>query len=154
MTTSEVIKLRAEDTEDLAVIAACLQDAIACLAEMDYDPAAQRFALVVKRFRWEDKAASGAPAAGIPVVKSGLHFETISGVKLRGLDQHRRSAMLELLTVTSAPSDSDITISLLFAGGGEIRLEASRVLCRMTDLEAPHPTHLRPRHPLSEEGAP
>ncbi len=153
MTTSDVIKLRAEDTEDLAVIAACLQDAIACLAEMDYDPAAQRFALVVKRFRWEDKAATGA-AAGLPVVKTGLHFETISGVKLRGLDQHRRSAMLELLTVTSEQSSVGITISLLFAGGGEIRLEAAHVLCRMMDLEAPHPTHLRPRHPLSEEGAP
>ncbi len=54
MSKRETIKLRAEDTEDLAVIAACLQDAIACLAEMAYEPNERRFAFVVERFRWEE----------------------------------------------------------------------------------------------------
>ena len=134
------------------MIAACLQDAIACLAEMAYEPANRRFALVIERFRWEDtKAAWAARAAGLPAVKTGLHFETVRAVRLRGLDQRRRSDMLELLTVTSEPAGEGITISLLFAGGGEVRLEAERILCRMMDLEPPHRTRLRPRHPLDEE---
>lgn len=154
MSKHETIKLRAEDTEDLAVIAACLQDAIACLGEMAYEPAERRFALVVERFRWEDtKAAWAARAAGLPAVKTGLHFETVSAVKLRGLDQRRRSDMLELLTVTAEPAGEGVAISLLFAGGGEVRLEAARILCRMRDLETPHMTRLRPRHRLDEEGA-
>lgn len=155
MTKPAIIKLRAEDTEDLAVIAACLQDAIACLAEMAYEPAERRFALVVERFRWEDtEAAWAARAAGLPAVKTGLHFETVTAVRLRGLDQRRRSEMLELLTLIGEPAGEGVAITLLFAGGGELRLEAERILCRMMDLESPHRTRLRPRHPLDEEGGP
>ena len=151
MTERDTTKLRAGDTEDLAVIAACLQDAIACLAEMAYEPAERRFALVVERFRWEDaKPTLSASASDLLAVKTGLHFETVSAVKLRGLDQRRRSDMLELLTVTSEPTGEGATISLLFAGGGEIRLDVARVSCRMMDLEAPHLTRLRPHHPLAE----
>lgn len=153
MSRPETIKLRAEDTEDLAVIAACLQDAIACLAEMAYEPAERRFAFVVERFRWEDTSVPlTARATGLPAVKTGVHFETVRAVKLRGLDQRRRTTMLELLTVACTPAAHGVAISLVFAGGGEVRLEAERILCRMRDLEPPHPTRLRPRHPLDEEG--
>lgn len=92
-----------------------------------------------------------ARTTGLSAVKTGVRFETVRAVKLRGLDQRRRSAMLELLTVTSEPSDGGVAISLVFAGGGEVRLEAARILCRMMDLETPHRTRLRPRHPLDEE---
>ncbi len=154
MIKRDPVKMRAEDTEDLAVIAACLQDAIACLGEMVYEPTAKRFALVVERFRWEDTAVPlKARATGLPAVKTGVHFETVSAVRLRGLDQRRRTDMLELLTVLSEPTNSGVAISLLFAGGGEVRLEAERISCRMMDLETPHPTKLRPRHPLDEADA-
>jgi len=154
MTKADPIKLRAEDAEDLAVIAACLQDAIACLAEMAYEPDDRRFALVVERFCWEDRAASGERARGLPAAKAGLHFETVRSVKLRGIDQRRRGRVLELLTITSEPAGQGTAISLLFAGGAEIRLEAERVACRLMDLETPRPTRLRPSHPLGADKAP
>ncbi|MBV5335567.1 DUF2948 family protein, partial [bacterium] len=55
------IKLRAEDEEDLAVISACLQDAILPVAEMCFERAARRFVLVANRFKWE--CADGAGGA-------------------------------------------------------------------------------------------
>ena len=62
--------------------------------------------------------------------------------------------MLELLTITSEPAGKATAVSLLFAGGAEIRLEVERIACRLMDLEAPRKTKLRPSHPLGAGGAP
>lgn len=155
MTRRGAIKLRAEDADDLAVIAACLQDAIASLDEMRFEPGEATFALVVERFLWEDPtAAKLTQPAGLKAVRTGLHFTNVRAVRLRGLDQRQPSEVLELLTITSEPSGDATTISLVFAGGGEIRLEADGVRAWLSDLEAPHPTKLRPRHRVDDEASP
>jgi hypothetical protein len=152
------IRLRAADAEDLAVIAACLQDAIASLAEMRYERAEQRFALVVERFLWEE-APNRSAGAGLRARRCGLHFEGVRSVRVRGLDQQRPTQVLELLTVMWEESGERgergerCTVSLMFAGGGEIRLETSGLGCYLMDLDAPRRTRLRPRHGLAEGAA-
>ena len=47
------LRLRAEDDEDLAVISACLQDALVSVRDLAYDRDARTFVLVANRFRWE-----------------------------------------------------------------------------------------------------
>ncbi|MBM3483926.1 MAG: DUF2948 family protein [Alphaproteobacteria bacterium] len=142
------IKLRAEDEEDLAIIAACLQDALASLAEMSYDRAGRRFALVVKRFLWEEATTKqGLPTGrGLRARRAGLHFEGVSAVRYRGRDRRQPTAILELLTVLCDTRATPNTISLMFAGGAEIKVEADSLRCYMRDLELPHRTRLRPSH--------
>ena len=155
MTRPGAIKLRAEDAEDLAVVAACLQDAIASLGEMRFEPGEARFALVVERFLWEElMTAKPADTSGLHAVRTGLHFTDVRAVRMRGLDQRRPSEVLELLTITSEPRGEATTISLVFAGGGEIRLEVDRIRAWLSDLEAPHSTKLRPRHRVDDEAGP
>jgi hypothetical protein len=158
MSTDGALKLKAEDAEDLAIIAAHLQDAIACLAEMRYVPEERRFALVVERFLWEDRDGS-KDAEGRPLraVRAGLHFDRVSGIQVRGIDQTKHETILELLTILPGrpPQSATVTgqadeITLLFAGGGEIRLKIDCLACWMRDLETPRPTGIRPRHPLDE----
>jgi hypothetical protein len=139
------IKLRAEDAEDLAVIAACLQDAIASLAEMSFDRPARRFALVVERFLWEE-AAGATNHKGLRALRSGLHFEGVSAVRYRGLDRKNPTQVLELLTMMCETVPGAVTISLMFAGGGEIRITADRLRGYLMDLDPPHQTKLRPSH--------
>ena len=65
MSDIKALKLRAEDDEDLAVIAACLHGAISCLNEMAYDREASRFAAILVRPLWEsavERAASESTA--------------------------------------------------------------------------------------------
>src|ERR1700750_3143232 len=50
------LKLRARDGADLAIIAACLQDALIRPRDMTYLPDDKRFAFVANRFRWEAAA--------------------------------------------------------------------------------------------------
>src|SRR5260370_7067427 len=58
------LKLRAEDAEDLAVISACLQDALVAVRDLAYAPQERSFLFVANRFRWENglrPAPAGAP---------------------------------------------------------------------------------------------
>ncbi len=48
------LKLRAEDAEDLAVISACLQDALVAVSDLAYAPEERSFLFVANRFRWEN----------------------------------------------------------------------------------------------------
>ena len=134
------LKLRAEDHEDLAVIAACLQDAQACLGEMAYDAEARRFALVVVRFAWEagPGISDDARRAALGQSVAGLHFDAVTSVKVRDIDQSARRQLLRLLTITGAPRDNPKSITLHFVGGGQVRLEVERLHCHLRDLEAPH----------------
>ena len=54
------LKLRAHDAEDLAALAACLQDALVPLADVVYLKAEKRFVMVANRFMWE-RGAQTAP---------------------------------------------------------------------------------------------
>ena len=55
--------------------------------------------------------------------------------------------MLELLTIAAGQG----TIDLVFAGGGDLRLEVKRTDCRMEDFGEAWPTHWRARHEASDE---
>ena len=130
MSQSTRLKLRAEDPEDLMVIAACLQESFACVGEMAYDREARRFALILVRHAWEEalprplEERSGAPAQ----VKAGLHFDAVSAVKTRGIDQQAPCDLLTLITITSDLSREPRRVNLLFAGS-EVCLEVERLLC-------------------------
>ena len=57
------LRLIARQAEDVVVLSSLLQDAVFPMSEMRYDRKARRFALLVNRFRWEDRAAAEAANA-------------------------------------------------------------------------------------------
>ena len=158
------LKLRALDDEDLGVVSAFLQDAIVPLAEMEFVPGEKRFALVASRFRWENCPESAdMPAAGqapratgdasladgaVPYerVSCGIAFEGVEAVRRRGLDPRDRGRILELLGMRIEAG----AVTLEFAGAAALRLEGTRITCRMGDLGDPWPAQSRPRHPGGE----
>ena len=145
----ERLKLLARDSDDLKIISACLQDAVVCLGDITFLEEERRFALVLNRFMRE-----ASKKGTLKQVRSGIHFEEVSEVKTRGIDQGNLQQTLELLAVViDAPrqgkAPSGETVCLIFAGGGEIRLEVERILCGLDDLSAPWPTSVRPRHKLT-----
>src|ERR1051325_4571288 len=79
---SPPLRLRAEDAEDLAVISACLQDALVAVRDLAYDPGAAMFVLVANRFRWEacrsDSGRAGIGQDGSP--RGGTFERVLCGV--------------------------------------------------------------------------
>lgn len=148
------LKLRAEDAEDFAVIAACLQDAIVPLSDMQFLAAEKSFALVANRFLWENcpesfdvpQTANTDPALGpcgaYERVNCGLRFEGVERVRRRGLDPKDRGRILELLHIEVEPG----ALTMLFAGGDALRLEGEHIVAFIHDMGEPWPTQWRPRH--------
>jgi len=155
------LKLRARDAADLETIAACVQDALVPLADMQYLPRERRFALMLNRFRWEsvpagalqpvapdrpaiegDAAYADASGRGLERVHAALVFDRVRGVKRRGLAEAAKGGMLSLLTLGLA--GREVVIS--FAGGAAVRLEVDQLSCHLEDLGEAWPTVWRPRH--------
>ena len=147
------LRLRAVDTIDLAVIAAHLQDAVAQLGDMAYQPQQRRFAVMFNRFMWEDvqdEAGAGAKAdksAPYRRVRSALHFDGVLKVKSQGLRTERKEAVAEMLTLAFEPSvDIAGAITMTFAGGGAIKLDVECLDAWLSDVSQPWPTPNLPRH--------
>jgi hypothetical protein len=162
----ERLKLSARDADDLAVIAACAQDALAPIGEMAFLPTDGRFALALNRFRWDRLDAvklaardgdrpppgqradatfleAGDKGPAYERVHSGLRFENVTAVRTKGIDLRDRERILELLTIQSESG----AVSLVFAGGAVIRLEVTELRCYLEDFSDAWPTRWRPRHP-------
>src|SRR5690349_1964324 len=128
------LRLRAEDAEDLAVISACLQDALVTVADIAYDREARMFVLVANRFRWEADTARAGESGVFERTLCGVAFEAIDGVVYRGFHRSEEDRILCLLAICPASGPEAEAhggaIDLEFAGGATIRLAASLINCR------------------------
>ena len=82
-------RLSARTVEDLAVVAALLQDAIVPLGDMAFLAEERSFVLALNRFRWE--ADDGAPAR--ERTHSGLRFDCVRRVRYRGIGSSREPSL-------------------------------------------------------------
>jgi hypothetical protein len=144
------LKLRAEDADDLAVLSACLQDAVVAVRDLAYLAEDRRFVLLANRFRWERGPRRGRRDARFERILCAITFEEVTAVAYRGFRRSEDDRILSLLSIRFAPGNAKATIHLDFSGGAAIRLEVARIACRSRDLGEPWPTPWRPRH--DEEG--
>jgi len=164
------MKLQARDADDLAILSACLQDALVNVQEMKYLPAERRFVFIANRFRWElDGAATPAEIEHPPIeetdapfagdeeasaryerVHCGICFELVRAVQSRGLRGPLRPRFLELLALQIA----DGMVLIRFAGDATVRLDVAGIRVFLEDLGEGWPTSWRPAHPGEPGPAP
>jgi hypothetical protein len=142
------LRLRAEDAEDLAVISACLQDALVSVSDLAYDRDARIFVLVANRFRWEGGRAGEGEGTPFERTLCGVAFNGIDSVAYRGFRRSEEDRILSLLAIRPMPGPKGGAIDLEFAGGATIRLTAAAISCRVRDFGEPWPTVWQPGHPL------
>lgn len=149
MTTTDILKLIALDEEDLAIVSAHVQDAVLKIGDIAYRPAERRFALAMNRFIWE-KADGGRRT--YERRRTVLSFDRVTAVKTQNIRRDRPDAVLELLAIEFAPAEAPAgTVTLIFAGGGAIRLEVECIETRLADLGTAWATRTKPAHDLSGE---
>ncbi len=142
MSRPDPLRLLAEDAEDLAVISAALQDAVAKVGDLEWDPRGRSFTLALNRFRWE--------APGVLLgnrVRAGLQFASVLAVKSRNLRRAAPDAVVELLAVRVEAGDlPGGEICLAFAGGGDVVLSVECIDAALADVSPPWPTPSTPAH--------
>ena len=141
------LRLRAEDADDLAVISACLQDALVSVRDLAYDREAGTFVLVANRFRWEVTEAERAEAGRLERTLCAVAFGEVESVAYRGFQRSEESRILCLLAIRPDLAKSGGTIDLDFSGSATIRLSASAIRCRVRDFGEPWRTAWHPDHP-------
>jgi hypothetical protein len=147
---SRGLRLRAADAEDLAVISACLQDALVSVCDLAYDPAARTFVLVANRFRWEAAGADAGEGPSFERILCGVAFDAVDWVVYRGFYRSEEDRILSLLAIRATPATAGATIALDFAGDAAIRLTAAAIRCRARDFGEAWPTLWQPGHSLDD----
>jgi hypothetical protein len=141
---TSLLKLMAEDAEDLAVIGAAVQDALLRMGDLSFDPKTRRFTAMLNRFRWE-AAAEGGPYER---VRAALSFEGVLGVKSRRVRPDAREALASILSLGFIPDEEPPggIVRLVLAGGGEIALDVECLDAVLVDIGEAWRTPRRPDH--------
>ncbi|RBI87476.1 DUF2948 domain-containing protein [Rhodosalinus halophilus] len=143
------LNLAALDTEDLEVLSALLQDAVFPATEMRWDAKRRRFALLVNRFRWEDRAAAEARGRPYERTRAMLVVENVGRVSSLGIDRRDADTVLALLALDyEGPPEGPGALTLVLSGDGAIRLDVEALEARLKDVTRPYaaPSGKAPDH--------
>ncbi len=133
------IRLIAQNAGDIPVLSALLQDAVVPAPEMRLDARARRFAVLLNRFRWEDRAAAEATKRPYERVRSLLVIEGVLSVKSAGIDRRDPDLVLSILSLGFVPEPEGVgMLTLTLAGGGAIALQVETLDIRLEDVTRPY----------------
>lgn len=141
--------LGAEDAEDLKILAALVQDAVFPITEMTYQRQRREFALLLNRFRWEDRETADRAGRGYERVRAGLLIRDVLAVRSQGIDRTAQDTILSLLDISFAPgADGTGTLTLTLAGDGAIALDVETLDVTLRDVTRPYlaPSRKAPDH--------
>ncbi len=140
----EPVKFVALDREDLEVVSTHLQDALVKVADIMWRPQDKRVIISLSRFDW---LAAEAIRPEFRRCHSALRFERVNSCKCRSVNPTGKDAVLNLLAVEFAESDPPAgVVTLIFSGGGMLRLEIECLEAELSDLGPSWPAVQRPVH--------
>ena len=126
------------------------------VADIGYFPKEQRFALVLNRFDWPAALAAngGVRRETNERRRTAIRFEHVRKVLRQNIEQAKPDTVLALLTISFQPAAQAPAgaITLVFAGGGAIRLEVDYIEAELRDLGGAWATAMRPDHAHDEPG--
>lgn len=144
------LNLKAQDAEDLAVISALVQDAVFPATEMTWDRKARKFALLLNRFRWEDRAAAEASRRPYERAQALLVIADAGAVRTQGIDRRDKDTVLSLMSLAWTPKEDGMgTLTLTLAGDGAIAVDVEALDVTLRDVTRPYraPSGKAPGHP-------
>ncbi len=141
------LKLIALDETDLAVISACLQDAVFKTGDTAFLGKDKTFTLEANRFVWEE----GKDKKTFERRRAVLAVKQVQAVKSRGVNLKTTDAVQSLLTVAFIAGDEAPAgaIELVLSGDAVIRLEVDCIEVQLADVGGGWETKFKPRHPIS-----
>ena len=144
------LHLKALDADDLEVISALAQDAVFPVTEMRWQRARRRFAVLVNRFRWEDRDRAASQGRSVERVQSLLVVEDVLSVRRQGVDPRDRDLILSLLSIAFEPGEDGAgRLVLTLAGDGAVALDVECLDVTLRDVTRPYlaPSGRAPDHP-------
>ena len=140
----EPVKFVALDRDDLEVVSTHLQDALVKVADITWRPQEKRLVLALSRFDW--LSAEGT-SPELRRCRAALRFERVTACKCRSVNPHGKDDVLNLLAVEFCETDPPAGyVTLMFSGGGELRLDVECLEAELADVGPSWPATARPIH--------
>ncbi len=141
MDPAQALRLLAEDADDLEIISAALQDAVAHIGDISWEPRARRLTIAVNRFRWE------VADAGHERVRAAIQLGGVMAVRARNLRPEAKDAVVQLLAVSFDPGEAPGGVIIFaFADGADLAAEVECIDVALADLSTPWTTPRSPEH--------
>ena len=144
------LRLKALDAEDMPIVSALVQDAVFPVTEMSWDRRERRFAILLNRFRWEDKVAAERRSREFERVQTVMVIDDVMAVRSQGFDRADKDLVLSILTLAfDLGEDGSGQIEITLAGDGAIRLDVEALGVTLHDVTRPYaaPSGHAPGHP-------
>lgn len=140
---ASVLKLLAEDSEGLGIVAAAVQDSLVKPEGIKFNKSGRTFGLEVNRFQWE-RAGKRPPFFRSRAV---LAFAGVQSVRGRGVSKDI-DAVHDLLDIRFDPAAEPPggTVTLIFAGKTQIELSVECLDVTLMDTGTAWPTPRKPDH--------
>ena len=143
------LRLKALDSDDLAVMSSLTQDAVFPASEMRWDRKARRFALLLNRFRWEDAPNAKIGKRSVERVQAVMSIEDVMSVKSQGVQAGDADTIMSLLSVSFEPSTDGMgRVLMTLSGDGAIAIEVEALEIMLADVTRPYiaPSKSVPQH--------
>ncbi|HEY7798402.1 MAG TPA: DUF2948 family protein [Hyphomonadaceae bacterium] len=140
---ANVLRLLAEDSEELGIVAAAVQDSLVKPEDIKFNKKARTFGLEINRFQWE-RAGKRPPFFRSRAV---LAFAGVETVRSRGVSRDI-DAVHDLLDIRFDPAAEPPggTLTLTFAGKTQIQLAVECIDVTLMDTGTAWPTPRKPDH--------
>ncbi|MBB5516582.1 hypothetical protein FHS89_002613 [Rubricella aquisinus] len=143
------VRLIAAEADDLKVISALVQDAVLTGGDITWSRKRRQFALLINRFRWEDRDAAARMNRPVERVRAMLVIDDALAVRAAGITPGEKDVVLSLLSIEhTGGEDGSATLTLIFAGDGEIAIDVEAINLTLADVTKPYraPSGKTPSH--------
>ncbi len=139
------LKLIARTEEDLRVVSAHLQDAIASVSDIASLKKNKIFLLQLNRFMWED-VEKGVFRKN-KRIRTVLKFENVLNVLSKNINQLKKDKFLDFLAIeTNKMPDNNYEMKIIFAGDSVIRVLSEVIEVTLDDQGEAWNTKNKPKH--------
>ena len=133
------LNLGALDQDDLQVVSTLIQDAVFPASEIIWDVCQRRFAILINRFRWEDRSLRDQSGHAVERVQTVLSIDNVLGIASQGIELANKDMIFSALSLQFEPGpDAGGTLLLTLAGDGAIKLSVEALEVRLKDVTRPY----------------
>lgn len=143
------LRIQAVDGDDIVVFSALTQDSVFTAEDVSYNRRRREFAILLNRFRWEDKQSADDARRDYERVRSVLLFKDAMEVEAAEIGGTAGSAVLSLLAIEfDQGADGTGKVVLTLSGDREIAVDVECVNATLTDVSRPYraPSRKSPSH--------
>ena len=145
----KALNIGAFDQRDLEVVSSLIQDSIFPTSEIKWLKKVNKLALLINRFRWEDKSLAQLRDRKAERVQSLLMISHVKSVSSSGFSAKQKDKILSILSISFDGEDGGLgSILIVFSGKGVIRVEVDALEIHLRDVTMPYiaPSGTAPEH--------